>query len=470
MKYFAPFLLLISALSLLGQSGRTGAAGLSPTPTATPTVKQMFEEANGYLKAKAAEFDAKKIAFSDSLFDRTKLEQRQLAAKYAAAAGARPGLTPEDHYYLGLLHWIAENLEGTAANLIQFVESENPAADHSQTARSLIAVIRAKQGKLEDAEKLLAEYLANDPKKLTERARMEGEIAKAYQARKQFDKMAPHAEQDYAAAKAVVLEPGSMQRGLDEILDSGMLVFEAYRDLGDRTRAEAALDDMRALAVRTQSSPFAYYAIDQKIKYLTETGRKLDAQALYKAALASATSDFTAKEVQEDLTKRLKARDRQYEVLGQRAPEFLTKDQLWFPGKPQTLSELRGKVVVLEFWATWCAPCFDTFPDLIEWHEQFKDQGLVILGVTRYYGQVNGLPADEGRETEELKLFREKWRLPYDFVVGKDQSIQMLYGAMLLPTAAIIDRKGVVRYLETGTSTSRIEQMRDTIVRLLAEK
>ncbi|MBV9216366.1 MAG: TlpA family protein disulfide reductase [Acidobacteria bacterium] len=282
--------------------------------------------------------------------------------------------------------------------------------------------------------------------------------------------MAPHAEQDYAAAKAVVLEPGSMQRGLDEILDSGMLVFEAYRDLGDRTRAEAALDDMRALAVRTQSSPFAYYAIDQKIKYLTETGRKLDAQALYKAALASATSDFTAKEVQEDLTKRLKARDRQYEVLGQRAPEFLTKDQLWFPGKPQTLSELRGKVVVLEFWATWCAPCFDTFPDLIEWHEQFKDQGLVILGVTRYYGQVNGLPADEGRETEELKLFREKWRLPYDFVVGKDQSIQMLYGAMLLPTAAIIDRKGVVRYLETGTSTSRIEQMRDTIVRLLAEK
>jgi len=429
----------------------------------------MFEEANGYLKAKAAEFDAKKISFTDSLFDRTKLEQRQLAAKYAATAAARSGLTSDDFYYLGMLDWIAENLDGTATSLLQFIASDNAPADRSQTARSVLAVVRAKQGKLDDAERILSDYLSKDPKKLTERSRMEGEIAKAYQAQKQFDKMAPHADQDYAAAKSLVLDPGSTQRGLDEILDAGMLVFEAYRDLGDRTKAEAALDDMRSIAVQVQSPSFAYYATDQKIRFLIDTGRKPTALALYASSLGAAGKDFPVKEVQDDLVKRLKARQTHYKMLGEKAPDLPSVDR-WFPGTAQSMADLKGKVVLLDFWATWCAPCFDSFPNLIEWQEQFKDQGLVILGVTRYYGQVNGLPADEAHEVDALKAFRTKWKLPYDFVVAKDQNIQLLYGGTALPTAAIIDRHGVIRYLESGTSRSRISQMHDMIVKLLAEK
>jgi hypothetical protein len=60
--------------------------------------------------------------------------------------------------------------------------------------------------------------------------------------------------------------------------------------------------------------------------------------------------------------------------------------------------------------------------------------------------------------------------LPYDFVISKDLSNQLLYGATALPTAVLIDRKGVVRYIEPGTSSSRLIELREMILKLLAEK
>jgi predicted transcriptional regulator len=65
---------------------------------------------------------------------------------------------------------------------------------------------------------------------------------------------------------------------------------------------------------------------------------------------------------------------------------------------------------------------------------------------------------------------REKQKLPYDFVVFDDQQTQMAYAATGLPTAVIIDRKGKIRYIESGTSTTRLEDMRQMIIKLLAEK
>ena len=473
MRAFVLAVTLILAVGVSAQSGRvipSDAPNPHGTPAApVPTVKQMFDDTNGYIRKKGIEFDAKKIPFSDRLFAQTKTEQRQLAAKNAAIATLRKDLAGDDFYYLGMLHWIAENLDGTAENLRKFLETENPTADRSQTARSIIVVICAKQKKMDDAEKMLAEYLAHDPKKLTERARMEGEIAKAYQAQKDFTRMAPHADEGYAASKGLLKDAASRARGLDEILDAGMLVYEAYRDSGNRQKAEAALDDMRSTAVATGSTSFYYYAIDQKIKYLVETGRKPSALQLYKTAMADVVKDFPRKDLQEDVLTRLKKRDEQYKLLGGPAPELPSIDQ-WFPGTAKTLAEMKGKVVLLDFWATWCSPCFEAFPDLIEWQQDFAADGLEILGVTRYYGTVNGAAADMPTEIEYLKRVRREEKLPYDFIVLKDQSSQFLYGATALPTAAIIDRKGIIRYIETGTSSTRQAEMRQMIVKLLAEK
>lgn len=476
MRLLVVFLIPILTAAAFGQSGRanqTPAPGQSSTPApnvdAIPSVKQMFGEANDYIRTKASEYDAKKIPFSENLFAQTKLEQRSLAAKYATVAGSRKDLAGDDFYYLGMLHWIAENLDGAADALHSFIAIDAADAAHRQTARSILVVIAAKQKKLEDAEKLLAEYLKAEPTKLTERARMEGEIAKAYQAQRDFTRMAPHAEADYEASKSLLKDPSSRVRGLDEILDAGMLVFEAWRDGGNQKKADASLDDMAVIAASVSSSTFYYYAIDQKIKYMIETGRKPQALAFYAATVANGGKALSDKDAQIEVTVRLKRRERHYKLLGEPALELPVADQ-WFPGERKTFADLRGKVVLLDFWATWCGPCFDAFPSLIEWQQEFGPEGLEILGVTRYYGAENGLPADNMSELIFMKSFRQRQGLPYDFVVAKDQSMQLLYGATSLPTAVLIDRKGVIRYIEPGTSSTRLEQMREMIVKLIAEK
>ena len=172
----------------------------------------MFDEANGYTKAKFNEYQAKKVYYSDSLLEKTKSEQRALAAKYATLAGSRTDLAGEDLYYLGMLHWIALNLDGAAENLAKFVGSPDASAERAQTARSIIAVSMAKLGRVDESEKRLTEYLSKQPQKDTERARMEGELAKAYQAKKDIARMAPHADADYAAAKALLKDASSRAR------------------------------------------------------------------------------------------------------------------------------------------------------------------------------------------------------------------------------------------------------------------
>ena len=473
MKKFLPVIMLIFCVSGFAQSRRV-APNSAPTPTEVAAivelpVRQMFEEVNGYSKAKFAEYQQKKIPYTDSLLAKTKLEQRQLAAKYATVASGRKDLSTEDLYYVGMLHWIAENLDGTTEYLGKFTTAENAPTDRAQTARSIIVVVLAKQKKLAEAENALAEYNAKEPTKTTERARMGTELAKAYQLQRDFAKMAPHALAGYEAAKALLKDSTSRARGLDEIMDAGMLAFEAYSDAGDQTKAEAALDDFRQTGIDTGSLSLYYYGVDRKFKYLVETGRKPAATAFYQSVMNAISTDFSDKAAQNEIKTRLKKRERHYALLGLPAPEMPVHDQ-WFPGKPRTFADMRGKVILLDFWAIWCQPCFEAFPSLIEWNQDFKREGLEILGVTRYYGEVNGLPADEQNEALFLKSFREREKLPYDFVVAKGQAIQNLYGATALPTAVLIDRKGVVRYIETGTSSSRLSELRSMIIKLLAEK
>src|SRR5688572_2550260 len=471
MKFIAALLVLTGAFFSHGQSRRVVPQNMAKPGVATIdlTVKQMFDEANVYNRTKFAEYEKNKIPYSEILRLQTEREKKQLAAKYAAMASGRSGLAGEDHYYLGLLYWIAENFDGTTENLLKFTSLETGSPERAQTARSIIAVVYAKQKKLTEAEKVLSDYLARQPQKLTERTRIEGELAKAYQAEKNFAKMAPHAEEAYRAAKLLAEDPSSRTRGLDELLDSGMLVFEAYRDQSKLTEADAALSDMQSLAAKVGSPTFFYYATDKLITYMIETGRKSLAMETYLTSLIKAGRDLPLKGQQTEAVERLKKREKHYKILYEPAPELLSVDA-WFPGERQSLLSLRGKVVLLDFWATWCTPCFEAFPALAEWHQDLGPDGLVVLGLTRYYGQAEGFRVDNPNEIDFLKRFKAKQKLPYDFVVTSDQQSQIAYGATALPTTVLIDRKGKIRYIEAGTSSSRIEDLRRMILKLLAEK
>jgi thiol-disulfide isomerase/thioredoxin len=473
MRFLPLFLVLLAAVTLTAQSGRSTLS--APDQTSIPvvnaeiTVKQMFDEANGYIKARGAEYDAKKVAFSERLFNQARLEQRQLAAKYAATAAERKNMSGDDLYFLGMLHWIAENLDGTTESLRRFVALHDVAAERRQNARSILVVALAKQKKLPEAEKVLVDYLASEPAKPAERARMEGELAKAYQSQEDFMRMAPHADEDFKAAKVLLKEGSSRGQTLDEIFDAGSLVYEANRDLGNQKNAEAALEDLRVTAASVSSPDLYYYAVDQKIKYLIKTGRKPQAQDYYLTSLIKAESAFDNAAVRSSVISRLKKRETHYRLLGEKAPELPMIDQ-WFPGERKSFADLKGKVILLDFWATWCGPCFQAFPLFTQWHTDWSREGLVILGVTKYYGMVNGMAAENAAEIAELRRFREAQKLPYDFVVAKDASSQLLYGGTALPTTVLIDRKGVIRYIESGTSPARLEQLREMVEKLLADK
>ncbi|MEO8648245.1 MAG: TlpA disulfide reductase family protein [Acidobacteriota bacterium] len=463
-------LILAAALTSNAQSGRAPASDPVPAAASSPevSVKQMFDEANGYSKAKFSEFEQKKIAYSENLRLRTEMEQKQLAAKYAAIADARLTQTADDLYYLGLLHWMAQNLDGTASAMRKYLRDEG-VAERDQTARSLLAVIAAKKADLTAAENYLSEYLRADPQKLTEISRMQNEIAKGYLNAKNFEKAAPHAAEGYRTAKEIVFGPGARARSLDEIIDAGMLVFEAESGAGRMKEAEAALEDLRQTALKTSNPSFYYFATDKLVTYQIATSRKPLAMQTFARVIAEVQTGLPAKEQRDEAIDRLKKREKQYKLLGEPAAELEHIDA-WFPGPQKTLAQLKGKVVVLDFWATWCGPCFDAFPTLAEMHQDLGADGLVILGMTRYYGRGEANELANAAEVDFLKRFKEKQKLPYDFVVARDQWTQNVYAATSLPTAAVIDRKGIVRYLESGTNPSRIVELRDMVLKLLAEK
>ncbi|MEP7038756.1 MAG: TlpA disulfide reductase family protein [Acidobacteriota bacterium] len=474
-KLFLFLLFLTLSIGVLAQSRRVNPNAPQPATTAAIgamnelTAEQLFNEANTFAKNKFAEFELQKKPFSDDLYKRTLLEQKQLAAKYATVVSQRENLAGEDFYYLGMLNWLAENVDNAAEVFQKFLATENPAVEKAQTARSIVVVIAARRKNFDEAEKNLAEYLKISPVKLSEHAKIESELAKSYQAESDFAKAAPHAEEAYSATKAVFKSLSSRAKGLDQLLDSGMTVFDIYKAEGKQKEAENALDDLRKTAALFESSNLYYYTVDQNIRYLIETNRKPLALQMYSAALSQASKDFSVKPLQEDVVRRLKKREKHYRLLGETAPELTDIDQ-WFPGQPQTLAGMRGKVVMLDFWATWCGPCLTAFPSLIEWQQTFQKDGFEILGVTRYFGQAEGFSVDKPTEINFLQRFQKVQRLPYDFVVAKDNTNQIVYGATAIPTAVLIDRKGIIRYIDTGSSSTREEEIREMIVKLLAEK
>lgn len=468
---FILFSLAVAEMSAQSRRSRTGPAANSASEadrTERP-VREMYEEANAFRRNKFEEYAKKKIAYSEELRLETEREQKQLAAKYAMAAEERTNLTTEDVYYKALLHWISENLERTAASLAEYLARTDTVGEKAQTARSLLVVIYAKQKNFEDATRYLVEYDGREPRRASEVSRMNNELAKAYLAAASPAKAVQFADRAYRTSKSMLADPSLKARGLDELLDNGMLLFESYRDSGKTAEAETALTDMRNVAAGVGASDLYFYAADKLLVYLIDQGRKSAAMEGYMSALIEAGKAFSNKAVANDAIRRLKAREKHYKLMAEPALELPGVDR-WFPGQPQTITSLRGKVVLLDFWATWCGPCFDAFPHLTEWQRDYGDKGFVVLGVTRYYGRAEGFNVDNPNEIEFLKRFREKYRLPYDFVVTRDQQAQIQYGATALPTAVLIDRKGTIRFIESGSSPSRMEEMHRRIKAFLAEQ
>ncbi len=102
-------------------------------------------------------------------------------------------------------------------------------------------------------------------------------------------------------------------------------------------------------------------------------------------------------------------------------------------GKPVSLADFKGKVVILDFWATWCAPCRDEIPGFVELQKKFADQGLVVVGVSM---------DQEGAAF--VQRFVKEHGVTYPVVLGNPEVAAAYDGIDALPTTFIIDREGKV--------------------------
>lgn len=117
------------------------------------------------------------------------------------------------------------------------------------------------------------------------------------------------------------------------------------------------------------------------------------------------------------------------ELIGKPAPDFTLRD---LEGEKFTLRSLRGKVVLVNFWATWCPPCRIEMPSMNSLYEKLKDKGLMILGVS------------SDQSEDRIRKFLEKTEIKFPILLDPDNAIAPMYKVIALPTSYIIDRDGVL--------------------------
>jgi thiol-disulfide isomerase/thioredoxin len=125
--------------------------------------------------------------------------------------------------------------------------------------------------------------------------------------------------------------------------------------------------------------------------------------------------------------------------------------------------------VLLDFWATWCGPCLASFPHLREWSEKYKTRGLIVLGITKYYGNGDGKELTPPEENSFLERFKKEHNLTYGVAVADTDNNLRSYGVQAIPTAVLIDRQGVIRLVTTGTGGGNETMIEATIEKLLDE-
>ncbi len=134
------------------------------------------------------------------------------------------------------------------------------------------------------------------------------------------------------------------------------------------------------------------------------------------------------------------------------APEFALKDA---NGQTVHIADYKGKVVLLDFWATWCGPCKVEIPWFMEFEQQFKDKGFAVLGVSM---------DEDGWSV--VKPYLVEMKVNYRIVLGNDQVGELYGGVESLPTTFLIDRQGKIASIHIGLSRGK-EDFKNDIVHLL---
>jgi len=100
-------------------------------------------------------------------------------------------------------------------------------------------------------------------------------------------------------------------------------------------------------------------------------------------------------------------------------------------GKQVRLQDLKGKILLVDFWATWCGPCKETIPDLVKLQDRYRSDGLMVIGISL---DVQG--------EEAVAAFAKQFNMNYTVLLGDDRTARAFGGIVGIPTSFVVDRQG----------------------------
>jgi peroxiredoxin len=140
---------------------------------------------------------------------------------------------------------------------------------------------------------------------------------------------------------------------------------------------------------------------------------------------------------------------------GARAPEIGLRD---LDGHSVTMAGLRGKVVLVDFWASWCEPCAAEMPVLERLHQQYRSQGFTVVGVS------------QDRDVANVRQFLGRHDVSFPIVHDAAHQVAGRFSPPRMPSSYLVDRNGVVRYVHQGFRASDARTLEAEVRRLLAQR